>query len=162
MLKSPWVEMMDAYMKKTITALLLAITLIPLPAFAGEKNEKCLEYEPETVRVSGVIRPQIFAGPPEFSSVEEGDEPILYWILHLDEPICVNESPIAPVINFGESNIKKLHIVIVSADNLHNRRKHLLGKNVVLTGSLYHRITIWHRTKVLIVVYGIALNKNKI
>ena len=154
--------MMNAYIKKYITAVFVVVALISSLAFAGEKNEKCLEYEPETVRVSGVIRPQIFAGPPEFSNVEEGDEPILYWILHLDEQICVNESPISPVINFAERNIEKLHLVITSVDNLYNRRKYLLGKDVVLTGNLYHSITIWHRTKVLIYVYGIALNKNKI
>ncbi len=150
-------------MKIIITAALLAAVIFYSLSFAGEANNKeCLEYEPETVRVSGVIRPQIFAGPPEFSNVEEGDEPILYWILHLDKPICINESPISPVINFAERNIEKLHLVITSVDNLYNRRKYLLGKDVVLTGSLYHRITIWHRTKALIYVYGIALNKGKI
>ncbi|VAX16322.1 hypothetical protein MNBD_NITROSPINAE04-1724 [hydrothermal vent metagenome] len=154
--------MMDAYMKKTITALFLTMAIIPSTAFADAKNSKCLEYEPKTVRVSGVIRPQIFAGPPEFSNVEEGDEPLLYWILHLDEPICVNESPMAPVINFAERNIKNLHLIVSDADNLYTRSKNLLGENVVLTGSLFHRITVWHKTKALIIVYGIALNKNKI
>ncbi len=151
-------------MMKYITVLWLVAALIMLPvfAFAGEQNEKCLEYEPETVRVSGVIHPQIFAGPPEFSSVEEGDEPLLYWILHLDEPICVNESRIVPILYFEEHNIKKLQLVMGSADGMYKRYKKLLGEDVVLTGSLYHRHTGWHKTKALIIVYGIALNKNKI
>jgi hypothetical protein len=119
-------------------------TLTPM----GERSvtrRPCLEYEPATVRLTGVLRRTVFPGPPNYESVAEGDTPEQYWVLALSNPICVAANSESE-FNVAESDVR--HVQLILAD--YAKYKHLVGRRVVVKGRLVHAITGHHHTAVLL------------
>jgi len=143
--------MMNAYMKKYITALLLAITFIPLPAFAGEKNKKCLEYEPSVVEIAGTLEERTFCCE---DWILENKGPFTYWVVEPVKPICVNASEDDPFSD-EEYNVEALQLLAFSIKDMYERYKHFVSEKVIVTGILSHRTTGHHRTRVMIDVKSI-------
>lgn len=134
--------------------LLALIFIFGLLAFAGDaRSEECLSYWPAKVKLTGTIVEKTFPGPPEFESIEKGDRPETVWILKLSKPVCVNGDPNEDIMSKTEKNVKNMHLVL--DDEKYARYKHLVNKKVIAEGTLYHRHTGYHRTKVLIEVTGI-------
>jgi len=119
-------------------------------------NSKCLAYEPEIISVTGIIHPETFAGPPNYSSIEKGDEALKYWIITLDNEICVNKN--TDEGNIPEYQIKVMQLVFVGSGE-YDLYRSLLGKKVKIYGSLYHMYAGRHFTTVLIRVKNIELLK---
>lgn len=125
-------------------AIFLAAVLI---AGANEPQQTCLAYEPAEVTVTGTMKRMIFAGRPEFSNVEEGDEPLWYWILFLDKPVCVYGKD---DLDEYESQINEMQLNPMLMKDMYQRHQNGLGRGVTVTGHLYHAHTAWHKTKTLI------------
>jgi hypothetical protein len=66
-----------------------SILVLVLPAV--DARSQCLDYEPRTVRLTGVMKTVMYPGLPNYESVRSGDKPEAGWYLFLDQPICVNE-----------------------------------------------------------------------
>jgi len=77
--------------------LLLAIVgfgALPASVLAQESPPgACAEYDGDAVSLLGTITLETFPGPPNFSSLYRGDEPISEFVLELDEPLCVKAWP---------------------------------------------------------------------
>ncbi len=114
----------------------------------------CLQYEPIKVSLDGIITERVFPGPPNYENIKKGDTPETAWILHLDKPVCV--VPVDPKddIDEPESNVTDMHLIVHGG---YEKYESLLGKHVIVHGSLTHSITGHHRTRVLIEVEGIKL-----
>ncbi len=114
--------------------------------------DACLKYEPEKIALSGIITKQVFPGPPNYEDIKEGDRPETAWILHLDKPVCV--VPVDPKddIDVPESNVTDMHLIIFGS---YKKYKALVGKRVIVQGTLTHAISGHHRTRVLIEVADI-------
>ncbi|MBI5492901.1 MAG: DUF4431 domain-containing protein [Deltaproteobacteria bacterium] len=121
--------------------------------------EECLSHEPTEVRLIGTIIRKTFPGPPNYESIEKGDEPETFWILKLKRPVCVKGRPDDELNSETEKNIKNLHLVL---DNeMYARYKHLVLKNVIAEGTLFHAHTAHHRTKVLMTVKRLSKYKDE-
>jgi hypothetical protein len=95
--------------RPTLTlALLLTVAWWPVSLAA-----RCLYYG--DVSLTGRLIQQTYPGPPDFESVTKGDQPLVIWLLQLDERVCIVSSS-------------------ASYPNVYNR--HLLGKRVAVTGRL--------------------------
>lgn len=106
-----------------------------------------VHYEPEVVRLKGILRESICPGPPEYASIEMGDTPERIFVLHLDTPINVlNIDPKEDSWNEPESNISAIQVAASPHDV-----QHLINAPVVMTGSLFHAITAHHRTEVIMI-----------
>src|SRR5690349_21576443 len=49
----------------------------------------CVRANTDTVALTGMLKRDIYPGPPNFESVRKGDEPQAGFYLHLAAPVCV-------------------------------------------------------------------------
>ncbi len=155
---------MDKYIYKLgicfLTFLALAF-LHPFPAFAsaGEKSaekEQCFKYETTVITLTGTIKKEVHPGTPNYESIANGDEALVYWFLYLDKPVCVSATIVnGEVEDDEERNIRKVQIVPME-DHLYDKAKEKVNKKVAITGTLFHQIFSRHYTKVLISVKSSA------
>lgn len=83
---------------------------------------------------TGKLHRQKFAGPPNYESIQHGDQPETYWVLNLDEPLC--------------DFITQLQIILLPQD--YKNYKRFLRKPVILKGKLHQAETGHHHTPFLI------------
>lgn len=127
-----------------ISSAFLAATLpISSPAYA-----ECLSYD-GIIRVQGTLMRETFPGPPEYQSIEAGDEPETYWLVVLDRPACVAADPADEV---GQSpavaTLERIQLV-VSRDQYRNQADKI-GHHVTVSGQLFGAFTGHHKTPVLL------------
>jgi hypothetical protein len=113
----------------------------------------CLEYGP-IVQLRGKPVKEVFPGWPHFESVEKGDEPTVYWILHLDQPVCVRGKD---EFNRALTGITRVQLVLTTEQ--YSKFKGMVNKQVVVSGELYAAHTRYHRTDLLIIVHSMQLHK---
>jgi hypothetical protein len=132
----------------------LLVLLILLLVSGFSSNEKlsqdCLSYESATVTLKGEISRKTFAGRSNYESIKEGDEPETYWILHLTKPNCVNGDKSMPNGESSENNVSDIQLVLDVEQ--YTQYKDLLGKQVIVSGKLFHAISGHHHTNVLLKV----------
>ena len=57
-------------------------------AAAGTAGADCLK-DGDSVMLSGKVVAKVFPGPPNYYSIQQGDQPENAWLLVLDKPECV-------------------------------------------------------------------------
>lgn len=116
----------------------------------GTPPSQCLSYEPVVVTLSGTLVRKTFPGPPNYESVKKGDTPETNWFLDLSESVCVNESKTEPDLNPQQSGIHSIQLVVKPEQ--YQRHKGMVGRKVVVTGTLFGEITGHHHTPMLLTV----------
>ncbi len=112
-------------------------------------TEDCLNYEPQKVKLEGFLNKKSFPGPPNYQDIKKGDEEEVYWLIKTAKPFCVNKSSYVEGDELhGLSEVQ----LVVDELNFYNSNRRLLGKKVILTGTLFPQITGHHKTEVLITV----------
>ncbi len=139
-------------MKFSLTA--IAVVLLVAVASPSTRAQECLEYGP-TVTLTGRLQSRVFAGPPHWESIRNGDSKETALILRLAKPICTNgNDPLGYDISL--TNIREIQLVVINdAQRATIRRR--LGKSIELTGSLFGGHSGYHQTKVLIDVSSIRV-----
>jgi len=133
-------------------ALQIVASLLAVCAASAQTRPKhCIEYEPIVVHLVGRIERQTFPGPPNCTSTTDGDQPDVQWVLHLSNPVCVNGMRDNELNSDAESGVSEIQLVIANQSDW-TRCAHLIGKNVSVTGTLFHSHTAHHRTQVLLTV----------
>ena len=135
--------------KRFFTLLLLLLAM----SVCAAAQENCLSYEPADVRLAGTISRQTFPGPPNYESIRKGDQPEVFWILHLAKPLCVTGK--TDDVNEPERGVTDLQLVLDEKQYAQLRK--LTGRriHVVASGTLFHAHTAHHRTSVLMAVKDI-------
>jgi hypothetical protein len=103
------------------------------------------------VTLTGTLRSKVFPGPPNYESIKRGDRAETAIILSLATPICTAAGNPADIVDVAETDIRDVQLVITKPSDW-KLAKRLVGKPVVLTGTLFHSHTGHHRTKVLLTV----------
>jgi hypothetical protein len=140
--------------KTSIAVAFVMLLMIPSLLFA-----ECLNYEPELVLLTGKIIRKTFPGRPNYESIKDGDEPETYWILVLAKPLCVNgkKDKDGKQLYYPELNTKQVQLVFMG--NEYQTHKNLVGRNVIVRGSLFPMQTGHHHTNVLIQVKEMRENE---
>jgi hypothetical protein len=131
----------------------------PLSGQTKPNRSACLAYEPAVVRLTGTLVRKTFPGPPEYQDISRGDEPEVYWLLVLSRPACVSEDKVHPDLNPAHDDIRSLQLVLTA--EFYKKYKHLVGRRVVATGTLFGEHTIHHRTPVLLIVETLAASSSQ-
>ena len=111
---------------------------------ASAQDSGCLMYEPHVVQLTGIVVRKDLPGPPYYTDAT----PERVWLLVLTHPICVNEIK-------GESfypaaaNIHQLQIGFAE-DNGYKKYRNMVGKRVLVSGTLFYAQTGHHHTEVLL------------
>jgi len=108
--------------------------------------QNCFGYGP-TVTLTGKLHSRVFPGPPNYESIRQGDRKETALLLTLVKEICTTGSdPLG--IDVPEANLRDIQLVITN--DAHWKVVHrLMGKRVIVTGTLFHAHTGHHITKVL-------------
>ena len=70
---------------------------------------QCLEFEPKTVNLSGILARETHPGPPNYESIRRGDKRETIWVLRLSKPICVTGTD---DINVREDNQREVQLAL--------------------------------------------------
>ena len=113
-------------------------------------SEPCLSYEPVVVNIAGSLERKTVPGPPNYESVRSGDRRETYWFVKLSRPVCVGEDEKEPDLNPAKKGVGSIQLVL-SRDG-YAAYKELVGKRVMVSGTLFGAITGHHHTPVLLTV----------
>jgi hypothetical protein len=105
----------------------------------------CLPPDPATVTLSGVLERQTSPGPPNYDSIAAGDAPETYFVLHLDQPVCLSDLPDNP------ASLIQLVFNSSSAQSYESLRP-WLGQPMTCNGKLFWWQTGHHHTPILLTV----------
>jgi len=132
---------------------LFFILLLSAWCFAGNPE---VSYEPFIVELSGILDLQTFPGPPNYESIQNGDDVERHFYLKLDVPVDVipkgkHPTVVEPEI---ERNVRIMQLAISGEDDALWARFRKIGRggHVKITGSLFHRFTGHHHSRVLLEV----------
>ena len=132
---------------------LLILTLGLLVGFcASASGQKCFRYGP-TVSLTGTLRSQVFAGPPNYESIRRGDRKETAIILTLVARACTTGNDFQG-FEAPETGIREMQLLVTKEEHWKTIRR-LMGKRASVTGTLFHAHTGHHRTKVLVNVANI-------
>lgn len=126
---------------------IFTICLLAGVATASNAADSLL-YGPATVELTGTLVRQTFPGPPNYASLKT-DKRELYWVLRLERPVDVIADEGAE-LNETERGVRYLQLLLDSRQ--YQEHKGLVGKQVVITGTLFHAISGHHHTPVLLTV----------
>ncbi len=133
----------------------IVIALI-LAAVSTISAQKCLEYG-QTVSLTGTIHYRVFAGPPNWKSIRQGDRRETAIILKLASPMCtVGDDPYG--YDISHTKITEVQLVIRNDADLRSLRR-LMRKLVVVNGNLFGSHTGYHRTAVLLDVSRLSTTR---
>lgn len=110
------------------------------------KNEStCLKYEPNIVKISGKLVELTFAGPPNYESIENGDDAETGYYLELSRSICT----VAEEDSDGFENIKLVQLVLDKSGYSSLRNK--LNTSISIKGNLFAGDNGHHHASVLLI-----------
>src|SRR5258706_7880914 len=146
------------------TRLLIATLLFAAACWSSGSAQKCLEYEPTAVTLTGTLYSKVFAGPPNYYSIRHGDRKETAIILKLAKPVCTTGNTMGMDGSF--TGLRRMQLVIYNANESIDKRwwktvHQRMGKRVVVTGTLFGAHTGHHRTKVLIDVTAIRAARSR-
>lgn len=122
---------------------------------SAENPKELIEGQATTLY--GKVRDEVFPGPPNYESINNGDKPLFYWILYVNEPISlVGRSPEDnQLYEKGTSCMFQL----VLTEEIYDNRLDILGKYVKADGEIFLGHTGYHNTKALLEVNSIRVIK---
>ena len=102
----------------------------------------CVRANTDTVALTGMLKRDIYPGPPNFESVKHGDEPQAGFYLHLAAPVCVAN----PDLQSADTSA----IVQLNLDSAgYARLRPSLNHQTTVTGTLYGWENALHHVPVL-------------
>ena len=115
------------------------------------QNKEWLSYEPTVVELKGKLIIKTFFGPPNFGENPETDSKERSWILSLTTPINVRaKTEDDPILFPSVENVRELQLVLPEP------HRELIGKKIIVRGTLFHAHTGHHHTDVLMMVQSIS------
>jgi hypothetical protein len=142
--------------------LFLLLTLFSSLSFAGNQ---VFTYGPSVVDLTGHLDLQTFPGPPNYESIGAGDKIERYFYLKLDQPIDVQPKKENVGIENAEpeKNVKVIQLSIAADDDGLWGKFRKLGKgaHVKIQGTLFHRFTGHHHSRVLMIATSVHAVEKK-
>lgn len=135
--------------------LLFFLCIISLNTFAQKRT---VHYEPEIIELIGEIDLQTFPGAPNYESIKNGDEVETHFYLKLRNSIDVIALPKdaeSPMKSESFYNVQILQLVVHDDKNMSILRKTGEGGHLKIRGTLFHRFSGHHHSRVLLEVKNI-------
>ena len=137
-------------MKHTLTIVIATLLLAVAPPAAAQ--QRWLSYEPEVMELDGRLVIESKFGPPNFGEQPKTDEKVRVPVLVLSNRANMladsGDDPNAKSVY----DVRQIQLAFPSSDTAHNA---LIGKQVVVTGTLFHAHTGHHYTEVVMNVQSI-------
>lgn len=135
-----------------ITTVLLYSCSAKIPNSSISKTtEECLNYEPQKVRLEGMLYEKSFPGPPNYTDIKQGDKEEIFWLIKTPRSFCVNDNGddwAGKLVNQTDVQL----VIMPELIDWYKTKKSFLGQRVIVTGTLFPQMSGHHRTEVLITV----------
>jgi len=142
--------------------LILLSVFAAAPAFSGNR---IVHYDDAQVTLVGSLDLQTFPGPPNYENISGGDEEERHFYLKLNAPIDVltRSTKNSEDVDESEKNVKILQLVISEKDNILWKKFRDAGEGarVKIIGTLFHRFSGHHHSRVLFSVEKMELLKTE-
>jgi hypothetical protein len=143
-------------MKSGITAFVGGLVLLTMAeAQTGSANNRCVNLAApySRIAVEGRLTRQLFPGPPNYESVEEGDSEESVFILVLRHPICIDDNgefadPSEQVTTVHVSSRDPSNMALLTAS---------VGREVAVSGEGFPAYTGRHHAPLVILADSIAV-----
>jgi hypothetical protein len=135
--------------------LLFFLSIISLSTFA---HNTTVHYEPAIIELIGQLDLQTFPGAPNYESIKNGDELETHFYLKLKNPIDViafSKDAESSLKSESFYNVQILQLVVHDDKHMSILRKTGEGGHVKIRGTLFHRFTGHHHSRVLLEVENI-------
>lgn len=101
----------------------------------------------------GKVREEVFPGPPNYESINNGDRPQFYWVLYMNSPISLvgRSMENGALYENGNSCMFQLNLT----DAIYENRLDILGKYVKVDGDIFFGHSGHHKTKAVLNVNSI-------
>ena len=122
-----------------ISLLFIVLGLAAFNSHANNTQNGCLNYEPETVSLTGTLLRR--------SAVNVSGQKEVIWVLRLAKPACVNAS------EGDDFNVKRTRVTdvqLVLEPEMFAKYRGLIGKKSTARGTLFGEHTAHHFTPVLL------------
>ncbi|UYC20796.1 MULTISPECIES: DUF4431 domain-containing protein [unclassified Xanthomonas] len=119
----------------------LACLLPLLLAATTNADAQCLPGQPSVVRLTGVLERVTFAGPPNYESIQDGDEAETYFVLRLPAQVCVRDA------DQGVVSADRLQLLLEPGQYALFRPR--LGTRITLPGELWPAESGHHHTPLM-------------
>ena len=142
---------------------ILYLVLFSLWASAANRQTT---YEPSVVTLEGLLDLQTFPGPPNFEDISSGDKIERHFYLKLNAPIDVIPKGPHPGVDNPETeySIRVLQLAIDGEDRplWSQFRTAERGRNIKVRGTLFHRFTGHHHSRVLLRAPGLSMQVRRV
>lgn len=126
----------------------LAVFIVPPSSGAARvarlQRDRCEHYAPRSVTLSGELTQVQKYGPPNYGENPKTDARVRVLVLKLPRTLNVCGDPTSDINTESEKNVREVQLVMSDSS-----AKHLVGRAVIATGTLFHSHTGHHYTKVL-------------
>lgn len=143
--------------KHPILFLLVLIAAAHVDAVAQDR--RWLSYEPETVELQGRLILQWKYGPPNYGEEPKTDSKGRVPILVLTDAINVRGNPQDAINSKSVQGIRRVQLAFSDTGTSY---RHLVGKDVVVKGTLFHAHTGHHYTDVVLTVRSIERKQRRV
>ena len=133
-----------------LTIMLLCVLTALAQFEIGAQNRRWLSYEPATVELEGRLISEWKYGPPNFGEDPKRDQRVKVPILVLTTRVNVRANPADATNAVAVRNVRRIQLVLSDVGY-----RELMGRDVVVKGSLFHSFTGHHYTDVLMDVRSI-------
>jgi len=145
-------------MKTHRLARIALLVLILTPCLeTSAQDKRWLSYEPAIVDLEGKLTVEEKFGPPNFGENPKTDAKVTVPILVLIEPVSIHGNPQYFPFNVEVAGIKRIQLICEPG----TRYDRLVGKRVVLKGTLFHAHTGGHYTDVVMDVQSIKVKRRR-
>lgn len=110
-------------------------------------------YEGQITTLYGKVREEVFPGPPNYESINDGDEPQFYWILYVNEPIRLAGRSMEDESLYEKGSSCMFQLCL--KQKIYDKRLDILNKYVKVDGEIFLGHTGHHKTKALLNVSAI-------
>lgn len=110
-------------------------------------KNKTVFYEPHLTLLTGAIKMLKFPGPPNYTSIKEGDRDETGPYLILTAPIDIQSNPHIEGNDTTEKDVKLIQVVVKHKRDWDKIKERNL---VEVSGTLFHALTGHHHARVLI------------
>jgi hypothetical protein len=132
---------------------IILFILIRVGGFATTAQEnRWLSYEPAVVELEGKLIVESKYGPPNYGENPRTDSKVRIRVLVVSKPVNVRGNPQDALNKESLEGIRRIQLNLF---NLKTPYKQLIGKRVVVSGTLSHAITGHDYTKVVMDVHSI-------
>lgn len=136
----------------------IGVCLVFFLAWENHCNDFQKEYGSDPfVTLSGTLRLKLFPGPPEYSSIENGDRADFCWVLDLDKEsfILALNTPVQELGLDFKDIIKwpnASEVFLFPDQNVDDSFRKKNGQHISISGYLFHAHTAHHYSPMLLTV----------